>query len=102
MAYLTIHHSLIAVPGLSSHAIGSWSLSDDSGDCWLRDFVPSDLPNARVLIYGYDSKLDDPGCIDNIETMGSTLLQYLTTFRGNTNVSMGTHDLGIIDTSIVD
>lgn len=24
---------------------------------WLRDFLPEDLPNARILTYGYDTKL---------------------------------------------
>ena len=26
-----------------------------NGTLWLRDLLPSDLPNARVLTYGYDA-----------------------------------------------
>ncbi|KAF4439923.1 ankyrin repeat-containing protein [Fusarium austroafricanum] len=78
---------IVAVPGLSSHAIGSWTLSDGSGDFWLRDFLPYDVPNARILVYGYDSKLDNSHSIENIETMGSALLQYLKAFRASTKTN---------------
>jgi hypothetical protein len=27
---------------------------------WLRDFLPDDVPNARILTYGYDSQLTGP------------------------------------------
>jgi hypothetical protein len=27
---------------------------------WLKDFLPQDLKNARVMTYGYDSRLDGP------------------------------------------
>ncbi|CAG2011585.1 unnamed protein product [Fusarium graminearum] len=75
---------VVAVPGLASHPVGSWTLSDGSGDFWLRDFLPHDLPNARVLIYGYDSKLDNSRSTDNIETMGNALLQSLKALRAST------------------
>ncbi|RYP62421.1 hypothetical protein DL769_007310 [Monosporascus sp. CRB-8-3] len=38
---------IITVPGLASHAIGSWK-SPSSSDIWLRDYLPVDLPNALV------------------------------------------------------
>lgn len=91
--YLTSHFSVVAVPGLASHPVGSWTLSDGSGDFWLRDFLPHDLPNARVLIYGYDSKLDNSRSTDNIETMGNALLQSLKALRASTQVSAGPHQV---------
>ena len=33
----------------------SWQYQ--SGKMWLRDFLPSGVPNARVFTYGYPSKL---------------------------------------------
>lgn len=48
--------SIIAVTGLAGHAFGSWR-SRNSGKMWLRDIIPIDLPNARILTYGYDTKL---------------------------------------------
>ena len=38
----------------TGHAFGSWAASRDM---WLRDFLPNDLPKARVLLYGYNSNL---------------------------------------------
>ncbi|KAJ4137869.1 hypothetical protein NW754_001514 [Fusarium falciforme] len=51
---------VIAVPGLGSHALGSWK-SPNSDDVWLRDFLRKDVPNIRVLLYGYDIVL--PGSL---------------------------------------
>ena len=49
-----IETDIIAVTGLAGHAFGSWAASPNM---WLRDFVPNDLPKARVLLYGYNSNL---------------------------------------------
>ena len=35
---------VIAVPGLGSHALGSFKSSEGS-EVWLRDFLPRDIPN---------------------------------------------------------
>ena len=49
-------HSIIAITGLAGHAIGSWT-NPASGRMWLRDDLPEDVPNARILTYGYASQL---------------------------------------------
>lgn len=48
---------VIAVTGLAEHPYGSWATSD--GTMWLQDYIPKDIPDVRVLIYGYDSDLKD-------------------------------------------
>lgn len=52
--------SIIAVTGLGAHAFGSWK-ERKSGNMWLRDFLPEDLQenhhSARILTYGYDTRL---------------------------------------------
>lgn len=53
--YRTDSRSIIAVTGLGGHAYGSWSHSDER--MWLRDYLPKDAPNARILTYGYQSAL---------------------------------------------
>jgi hypothetical protein len=50
-------YSIIAITGLAGHAIGSWTMPN--GRMWLRDVLPDDVPNARILTYGYDSRLAD-------------------------------------------
>ena len=46
---------IIAITGLAGHAFGSWSTATQR--MWLRDFLPRDIPQARILIYGYDSHI---------------------------------------------
>ena len=40
--------------GLNGHRETSWT-DDKSGILWLRDLLPLQLPNARVLTFGYDA-----------------------------------------------
>ena len=51
---------VVAITGLDGHAYGSWS-GGNPKRMWLRDFLSKDLPKCRVMIYGYNSKLSNPG-----------------------------------------
>ncbi|KAK1977851.1 hypothetical protein LZ30DRAFT_243022 [Colletotrichum cereale] len=73
---------VVAVPGLASHAIGSWK-STSSSDVWLRDYIPRDIPNVRVLLYGYDTSLLKSESRKSIEDMGRFFLEALSAFRAN-------------------
>ena len=42
---------------------------------WLRDFLGEDVPEARILVYGYDARLDRT-------TTMSRLLDYRRSFLG--------------------
>ncbi|TDZ14739.1 Protein SERAC1 [Colletotrichum orbiculare MAFF 240422] len=75
---------VVAVPGLASHAVGSWKAPGDS-DVWLRDWLPEDIPNIRVILYGYDTKLLKNDSASSIEDLGRRLLESLGTFRKSTN-----------------
>ena len=44
----------MAVHGLGGDWERTWT--DENGKLWLRDFLPSQLPNARIMSYGYNSK----------------------------------------------
>jgi len=46
--------SIVAVHGLNGHREKSWT-DDKSGVLWLRDLLPHQVPNARVLTFGYDA-----------------------------------------------
>lgn len=50
-----IEVDMIAITGLAGHAFGSWSTATQR--MWLRDFLPRDIPQARILLYGYDSRI---------------------------------------------
>lgn len=44
---------IIAIHGLNGHREKTWTAYNDI--LWLRDLLPSALPQARVLTYGYDA-----------------------------------------------
>ena len=45
---------IVAVHGLGGHQYDTWT--HDNGIMWLRDLLPQDIPNARVMTWGYDSE----------------------------------------------
>ena len=49
--------SLIAVCGLGGHAFKSFTSSTNPEENWLRDNLPRYLPQVRVLVYGYDTRI---------------------------------------------
>ncbi|KAH6973907.1 hypothetical protein EDB80DRAFT_595707 [Ilyonectria destructans] len=77
---------IIAVPGLGSHALGSWK-SPNSDDVWLRDFLPKDVPNIRVLLYGYDTTLPGSVSKQSIEDLGGVLLEQIIVYRASDGTS---------------
>lgn len=54
---------IVAIHGLDGHREETWMAQN--GTLWLRDFLPSDLPKARILSYGYDA---NTGCQESIST----------------------------------
>lgn len=41
--------NVVAVHGLQGDR------THESDSLWLRDFLPTDIPNARIMTFGYDS-----------------------------------------------
>ena len=57
-------HSVIAITGLGGHAFGSWRSRTSTErpvdrPMWLRDFLPQEFPNARIMTYGYNNGLKE-------------------------------------------
>ncbi|WYZ39718.1 hypothetical protein EsH8_IV_000059 [Colletotrichum jinshuiense] len=71
---------IIAVPGLGSHPLGSWK-APNGDDVWLRDFLPEDIPNVRILLYGYDTMMPGSLSKQSIEDLGGALLEQIIAFR---------------------
>ncbi|KAL0264639.1 hypothetical protein SLS55_000589 [Diplodia seriata] len=57
----------------------------DQADMWLRDFLPQDLPNCRVLLYGYKSTVPRSNDTAQAHDFADTLRNLLLTFRSATN-----------------
>jgi hypothetical protein len=45
--------SIVAVHGLNGHRDKTWTAPN--GVHWLRDLLTNDIPNARILCWGYDA-----------------------------------------------
>ena len=50
---LTVRRSIVAIHGLDGQREKAWTA--DNEKMWLRDFLPLDIPNARILTYGYNA-----------------------------------------------
>jgi len=46
---------------------------------WLRDSLPNDLPDARVILYGYDTQLHGSHTFQDLEALASTFRTDLGT-----------------------
>jgi ankyrin repeat protein len=75
----SIEADIIALTGLGGHAFGSWAVSPT--EMWLRDFLPRDVPQIRVLIYGYDSRIQKRNSRSILSDFTSNFLLKLTDMR---------------------
>ena len=75
---------VVAITGLDGHAYGSWT-GGNPKCMWLRDFLSEDLPKCRVMIYGYNSKLSNPG-LHTIADFGRGLRDELLQARRSDQV----------------
>jgi hypothetical protein len=54
---------------------------------WLRDFLPESILNARILTYGYDTKLPGSQSTASILELSRKLLESVKTIRSQWQVS---------------
>jgi hypothetical protein len=82
---LTLCFSIIAVVGLAGHGFGTWQ-AKGRADMWLLDFLPVTVPNARVMIYGYDTKLPGSQSEKSVVELSRNLLETIKTSRVEASV----------------
>lgn len=56
---------------------------------WLRDSLPSDLPGAQILIYGYNTKLLSSFSFQDLEALATTFRESLEALRGAAAANYG-------------
>ncbi|KEF52660.1 uncharacterized protein A1O9_11077 [Exophiala aquamarina CBS 119918] len=52
----TLECSIVAVHGLMGRSFSTWT-DPKTGHLWLRDFLPKDIPAARISSFGYDAEV---------------------------------------------
>lgn len=77
--------SIIAVVGLAGHGFGSWK-AKGRPEMWLRDFLPTTAPNARIMTYGYDTQLPGSQSEKSVFELSRNLLESIKTSRDKTSV----------------
>ncbi|KAI9859674.1 MAG: hypothetical protein M1813_006605 [Trichoglossum hirsutum] len=77
---------IIAVPGLGSHAMGAFK-AKGGNNIWLRDFLPKDIPTARILVYGYDTTITEKDVKHSITDLAIAFLDSIRAFRAATKTS---------------
>jgi hypothetical protein len=53
---------------------------------WIRDYLPRDAPNARILTYGYPATLQGNTSISTIQDYTTTFVQSLIGMRDSAEV----------------
>jgi len=79
---------IVAIHGITGDAHETWTHAN--GKLWLRDFVPQNLPGARVFTFGYPAdifrSMDTGGGLDS---WARQLLEGLVNVRkGNLKLSI--------------
>lgn len=90
-AYLRFFHSIVFVHGLNGDREQTWTVENSSGS-WPEVLLPSRIPNARVLTYGYDAYVAHLRGVVSQTTIGNhgmNLLNALATFRSFDNTVSG-------------
>ena len=75
--------SIVAIHGLAPERPSftieeTWTCGDK---LWLRDFLPSRLPHARILLFGYDSDQAFKASINGVRSHAEDLLERLRSIR---------------------
>ena len=83
---LTLDHSVVAVHGLGGHREKSCMIDNVN---WLRDLLPTDIRNARIMSWGYETRTHDSLQIGGkcIHDHGKTLISDLCLKRASTDVA---------------
>ncbi|KAF8537112.1 hypothetical protein BDD12DRAFT_795406 [Trichophaea hybrida] len=73
---------IVAVHGLNSHPQHCW---EKDGVFWLRDFLATSLPEARVMTFGYNANVINDAAQTRIRGHAQSLLQNLRDERVEQN-----------------
>lgn len=74
--------SVVAIHGLGGDAYRTWT--HENKKLWLQDFLPSQVPEARILSYGYDSTVAFSKSSAGIDDFSRDFLYRLKTVRNST------------------
>jgi hypothetical protein len=70
---------IVAIHGLNGHCCQTWTtpISDGQEVNWLKDLLPKQIPNARIMSFGYNSAVQLSKSAANISFFADQLLEDL-------------------------
>lgn len=71
---------LVAIHGLGGGWEKTWT-DKNTNQNWLRDFLPKDSPELRIMSWGYDSAVLGSSSVGNMTTFAQALLADLKACR---------------------
>jgi pimeloyl-ACP methyl ester carboxylesterase len=83
---LTADFSIVFLHGLTGHREETWTAENES-EPWPKLLLPSDIPNARIIVYGYDADVvrwTKPAGQNNVREHAQNLVNDLCAFRART------------------
>jgi len=79
-------HSIVAVHGLNGDPVETWTHAKTK-DSWLKDYLPSDIQNARILSFGYNADIAFGNTTASIKDHAQDLLGSLIDEREKADIS---------------
>jgi len=73
---------IVAVPGLGGHSWASF-VAPDTNTNWMKQFLPLDVPSARVILRGYNTELIGSVSTKTLEDFASSFRMSLRRLRRN-------------------
>lgn len=74
IVYFLTLSSIVAVHGLGGHPFRTWTHKNQC--CWPRDLLSVDIPDARIMTFGYDANVIGSS-INTFKDSAQLLLQHL-------------------------
>jgi hypothetical protein len=77
---------IIAIHGLNGHYLNTWTAVSKLGtECnWLKDLLPNQIPNARIMSFGYNSAVQFSKSAASIGSFAEDLLEDIMSRRETT------------------
>jgi len=73
---------VVALHGLDGHAFNSWEFHDGGQSfMWLRDCLHEQIPEARIMLYGYNANVVSDVSTGRLRTFAETFLERLLHVR---------------------